>query len=242
MLRAAREAFAAEGLAVPLDEIAGRAGVGTGTVYRHFPSKNALFEAVVADRLAQLFATVRGLADADDPGAAFFAVFREMVAATLFNRALCEALGSGEALRSMSTSRSAFRDALAGVLRRAQDAGAVRADIGPADVVALVLACVAADGAGQQDGPGRMTEMIAGVFQPGLTGNETPSSVTHRVLAERHGALLDEAPAQYGPGACETCGTTIVTARTGRPARYCSSRCRQKAHRRRGQAGTDPTR
>ena len=52
VLEAARAVFAEEGLAVPLDEIAARAGVGAGTVYRHFPTKEALFEAVVTDRIA----------------------------------------------------------------------------------------------------------------------------------------------------------------------------------------------
>ena len=51
VLQAAEEAFATEGLVVPIDEIAGRAGVGVGTVYRHFPTKQALFNAVVMVRL-----------------------------------------------------------------------------------------------------------------------------------------------------------------------------------------------
>src|SRR5215472_3500974 len=61
VLQAARRAFAAEGVSVPLDEIARRAGVGAGTVYRHFPSKEALFEAVVHDRLRQLTEEGRAL-------------------------------------------------------------------------------------------------------------------------------------------------------------------------------------
>ena len=49
MLEVAREAFATEGLAVSVDTIAARAGVGVGTVYRHFPTKEALFDAIVLD-------------------------------------------------------------------------------------------------------------------------------------------------------------------------------------------------
>ena len=49
-----RAAFAADGLSVPLDEIARRAGVGPGTLYRHFPAKEALWEAVLHDRLQRL--------------------------------------------------------------------------------------------------------------------------------------------------------------------------------------------
>src|SRR5437016_445533 len=72
VLRAARVAFAESGYGVPLDEIAARAGVGPGTVYRHFPAKEALFEAVVAARVADLVADARRRSQAADPGAAFF--------------------------------------------------------------------------------------------------------------------------------------------------------------------------
>ena len=51
VLEVAYETFAAEGLSVPIDEIARRAGVGAGTVYRHFPTKEALFPAVIDDRV-----------------------------------------------------------------------------------------------------------------------------------------------------------------------------------------------
>src|SRR3954447_1741207 len=71
VLDAARDAFAEAGRAVPLDEIAARAGVGPGTVYRHFPTKEALFEAVTEARLRDLVSHARAGADAADPGAAF---------------------------------------------------------------------------------------------------------------------------------------------------------------------------
>ncbi len=54
VLEVAYETFAAEGLSVPIDEIARRAGVGAGTVYRHFPTKEALFQAVIEDRMQHL--------------------------------------------------------------------------------------------------------------------------------------------------------------------------------------------
>ena len=73
VLRAAREAFAESGYGVPLDEIAARAGVGPGTVYRHFPAKEALFQAVVTARIEDLLGDARARADGDDPGGAFSA-------------------------------------------------------------------------------------------------------------------------------------------------------------------------
>src|SRR3954453_10516153 len=73
VLDAARDAFAEVGFAVPLDDIAARAGVGPGTVYRHFPTKEALFQAVITARVTDLVTTARQHAEAPDPGAAFFA-------------------------------------------------------------------------------------------------------------------------------------------------------------------------
>jgi len=68
----AREAFAESGYGVPLDEIAARAGVGPGTVYRHFPAKEALFESVVAARVADQVRVARARAGAAAPGEALF--------------------------------------------------------------------------------------------------------------------------------------------------------------------------
>jgi AcrR family transcriptional regulator len=156
VLEAAREAFAAEGLAVPLDEIARRAGVGAGTVYRHFPSKEALFEAVVLDRVDALAAEARELAAAADPGAAFFAYFTRIVGLALEDKALRDVLGSG--LHDNIGTRTGFGDALGALLRGAQDAGAVRSDVDAADVRALIAGCLLVD---RQAGPGRGLVRVA---------------------------------------------------------------------------------
>jgi AcrR family transcriptional regulator len=132
VLRAAQEAFAASGYGVPLDEIAALAGVGPGTVYRHFPSKEELFEAVVTARLRDLIAAARGLADDPDPGPAFFGFlgrFRQEVAA---KRDLPDAIAVPGSLQDD------LRAALEVLLRRAQQAGAVRADISIQDLMALL--------------------------------------------------------------------------------------------------------
>src|SRR5438477_608789 len=80
VLRAAQQAFATEGLGVSLDEIARRAGVGPGTVHRHFPAKEALYLAVATDMLQQLVAEAQALAAAGDP-AALFTLLSQMMAA-----------------------------------------------------------------------------------------------------------------------------------------------------------------
>ena len=140
ILEAAREAFAADGLAVPLDEIARCAGVGAGTVYRHFPTKEALFEAVVLGRLQDLVEETRSLQDAEDSGGAFFGFLSRMVAEMVAKKDLIEALaGAGIDLDSGGSQITRdLRDASADLLSRAQRASAVRGDIGVADVMALL--------------------------------------------------------------------------------------------------------
>ena len=68
VLEVAYDTFAAEGLSVPIDEIARRAGVGAGTVYRHFPTKDDLFRAVIEDRIRNIVDDGRALLTSGDPG------------------------------------------------------------------------------------------------------------------------------------------------------------------------------
>ena len=140
VLEAARAAFGAEGSDASLDEIARRAGVGAGTVYRHFPTKEALFEAVVFDRIGELIEVAGALSDDPDPGRAFSSFVELLAREGARKRDLVETLSSdgihlqlGEAPVVL-----ALIDALAGLLDRAQRAGAVRRDIGVNDVMALL--------------------------------------------------------------------------------------------------------
>lgn len=132
VLRAAREAFATSGYDVPLDEIAARAGVGPGTVYRHFPSKEALFEAVIAARVRDLADDARDRAAAADPGDAFFGFLARIGEEAAAKRDMPDAIEAPGPLRE-----EVFR-ALDTLLRRAQAAGAVRADVTTADLIVLL--------------------------------------------------------------------------------------------------------
>jgi AcrR family transcriptional regulator len=145
ILEVAVEAFAADGLSVPVQEIARRAGVGTGTVSRHFPTKEALFEAILLGRAGQLVDEATRLARSDDPGAAFFEFFTLVIAEGTANLGLAEALaGAGFDLET-STKRGGadVLGALNDLLVRAQQAGAVRADVDAMDVKALISGCLA---------------------------------------------------------------------------------------------------
>jgi AcrR family transcriptional regulator len=132
VLRAAREAFAESGYGVPLDEIAARAGVGPGTVYRHFPAKEALFEAVVTARVTDLVNDARALADASDPGDAFFGYLARVAGEAAAKRDLPDAISIAGSLRE-----DLFA-ALDLLLRRAQRAGAVRPEIRTSDLIVLL--------------------------------------------------------------------------------------------------------
>jgi AcrR family transcriptional regulator len=132
VLQAARQAFAESGYGVPLDEIASRAGVGPGTVYRHFPSKEALFEAVVTARITDLVSDARARADADDPGEAFFGFLARIAGEAAAKRDLPDAISVTGSLRE---DLFAALDLLLG---RAQQAGAVRAGIATSDLIVLL--------------------------------------------------------------------------------------------------------
>jgi AcrR family transcriptional regulator len=144
VLEVAQQVFETEGLAVPVDEVARRAGVGVGTVYRHFPTKEALFEAILVHRVEQLVVDAKALADADDPGAAFFGFYRNMIKRVVGNKALGEALSAAgrDLMEITATAGQDLRAAQDVLLHRAQQAGAVRADISGDDLKAILVGIV----------------------------------------------------------------------------------------------------
>jgi AcrR family transcriptional regulator len=140
LLEVAGTAFAAEGLAVPLDEIARRAGVGPGTLYRHFPTKEALFEAVLQDRMQRLADDARALRDDADPGGALLGFIDRLVAEAAPKKDLVHALASaGTGISAgLAETTARLRGEIGDLLAGAQRNGAVRDDIGIADLMALI--------------------------------------------------------------------------------------------------------
>jgi AcrR family transcriptional regulator len=140
VLDVAQQMFLAEGMSVPIDAIAERAGVGVGTVYRHFPTKEALFEAIMTRRIQWLVDHAEELADAPDPGAAFFSYFADVVEQTEASKGLHDAL-----IESGVKLDAAYGDlgrrmivALDVLLVHAKQAGTVRTDATVTDVKALI--------------------------------------------------------------------------------------------------------
>jgi AcrR family transcriptional regulator len=151
VLEVAAEVFATEGLSVPVHEIARRAGVGTGTVSRHFPTKEDLFAAILLDRMAELTEQADTLARTREPGPAFFEFFAVLVREGATHRGMAEALaGAGYDLDEVGA-RSGFdvSGRLRDLLTRAQRAGAVRPDVAYLDVKALMTGCMSR----AEDGP-----------------------------------------------------------------------------------------
>jgi AcrR family transcriptional regulator len=162
VLEVAYEMFAAEGLAVPIDEIARRAGVGAGTVYRHFPTKEDLFRAVIEDRFRHIVDDGRAQLAAGDPGEVLFTFLRSMVlqwGAT--DRGLADALaGVGiDITDAVPEAEEAFLALLGELLRAAQTAGTVRRDVDVRDVKAIVVGCQAMQ-AYTPDAAQRLTEVV----------------------------------------------------------------------------------
>ncbi|HZE37356.1 MAG TPA: helix-turn-helix domain-containing protein [Stackebrandtia sp.] len=229
VLRAAQRAFAEVGTSVSLGEIARRAGVGAGTVYRHFPTKSELLEAVLHQRIEALTARANALRAAADSGEAFFGFCVEGVLSTARNLALCAVFetGDGWPKAALVAAGRRFREAVDHLLRAAQRDGAVRADVELDDVMAIYNGCVAAQRSAARTG---RTRQVAEVMLAGLRA--TPVTKIPAAANTR-----DENPARdetaRPDGRCAMCGAPLPRTGRGRPARYCTAACRQKAHRRR---------
>lgn len=148
VLQAAFEVFSEQGTAAPMDEIATRAGVGAGTIYRHFPTKEDLFRAVVADRFQAVVDHGRELQETQPPGEAFFAFLQVLISGGAENVALADAIVGSEF--DVSDAERPFLDLLGELLRGAQEAEQVRTDIGVMEVKALLGACYTMHSYGEQ--------------------------------------------------------------------------------------------
>src|SRR5499427_6153063 len=134
LLSAAATAFAEHGADdVSLEEIARRAGVGIGTLYRHFPTRQALLEAVYRDQAEQLRARADELLASDSPGEAFASWLRALVEFSSTKRSLTSAMVAtlGKDSEVMSTCSKLIKESANALLARAQQAGVVRTDVNP---------------------------------------------------------------------------------------------------------------
>ena len=165
IVAAAADAIAHDGAEASLEDIARRAGVGSATLHRHFPTRAALLEAVFHERIEGVCGRARTLTSGDDPHAALLTWLQELGAYVTTTRGLAASLLEGphhsDACAAMLT--SAGED----LLRRAIEAGKVRADVAMTDLVTLVNAVSLAT---EHSGPGEterlLTLALEGITQP----------------------------------------------------------------------------
>jgi AcrR family transcriptional regulator len=139
LIEAATELFRERGLEVGVGEIAERAGVGRGTLFRNFPSKDALVVAVVVERLRESIERGRTLLTGEDPAAGAFALIDEALERQDRDRALFEALaGDWIAYPEIRAAHAEMLGVLGEILARAQAAGAIRPDVSGVDVMLAV--------------------------------------------------------------------------------------------------------
>ena len=240
ILRAASEVFTERGLQATLDDVAGRAGVGVGTVYRRFPDKEALVEALFTERLDTLAAFAEQALAEPDPWTGL-ATFLEQAASVIAgDRGLRQILMFATYGRDrVDQARARMLPVVARMVQRAQEAGDVRADLRPTDVPLIeFMLSAAAEYAGQVrpdiwrrylalilDGL-RPSRTVATVLpEPALTPDEMVQAMRSGTLSRSLPAAARRRPASLtagqagtvaaaGPGA----GTSAVAwARAGRP-------------------------
>jgi|SRR5580704_5768025 AcrR family transcriptional regulator len=138
VLQAAAEAFAEYGPDVSVDEIARRAGVGHGTVFRRFPTKDALIAAVIGTRLGELGDRAESLLDEPDPGAALERFVWQIAELHARDRVLFEGVQRCSEMPEIADAKQRLSELVERLVARAQDEGALRRDIRPEDVTGLV--------------------------------------------------------------------------------------------------------
>ncbi|RSM87587.1 TetR/AcrR family transcriptional regulator [Kibdelosporangium aridum] len=236
VLRTAARVFDEDGLEVSLGRIAERAGVGAGTVYRHFPSKEILVEAVLAEHVECLVAAADRWAARAAPGDALFGFLLEVIEKSAGRQHVCDALTADRSWphATLAAAAQRFGEALDRLLRNAKQAGAIRADVQADDLAALAVGGAALRSAHRNRARGmRLVRLLLdGLRTPAVTKalafRDTPSHRHHETTT-------------HGVEHCVECGARLRIRATGRRPRYCGSTCRQRARRRRVAHTTNQT-
>jgi AcrR family transcriptional regulator len=156
ILAAAREQFAERGLDVHIEKVARSAGVGVGTVYRHFPAKEDLLQALADERFAFFAERAReGLAN-PDPWAGFCDFMRDCARVTATDRSISEAMDQLPFVCAAAAEKVGLLDLDRQLIERAQAAGSMRPDFAAEDVPSLMRGLARATAA-HGDGPPAMS-------------------------------------------------------------------------------------
>jgi AcrR family transcriptional regulator len=152
ILVAAEEVFCEQGASASTEEVARRAGVAVGTVFRHFPAKDDLLRAIMKDLLQRLVGEAASLAADGDPATALFTFFTGMVRQAAAKKTVIDLLARAGTEVRVAEPVQALRHGIAELLALAQQAGTVREDARIAEVMALLTSiCQGALQAGWDD-------------------------------------------------------------------------------------------
>ncbi|WP_051132962.1 TetR/AcrR family transcriptional regulator [Nocardia paucivorans] len=177
LIAAARTAFTEADDTVPLEGIARAAGVGIGTLYRHFPTREALVEAVYAAELDDVTASAATLLDRLPPDAALRAWMNRYAAFVTAKRGMIDTLRAGWASGRISTptTRARITAAIAEILSAGARAGSLRADVNSDDITAMLLGVFLSTATdGDPDRTGRLLDLVVDALRP---RNDTAASV-----------------------------------------------------------------
>lgn len=164
----AREVFFTDGIEAPLDDIVKKAGVGAGTLYRHFPTREVLTEAVYRQEIEEIAERAYTLADELGPEDAIREWLREMVRFHSERSDLTVALKAAidEESDTFQYCKTKLRDAAGALLKRAQDEGIVRADLESVDLMRLSHGIGASAKHADEAGRERMLSVVLDGLKP----------------------------------------------------------------------------
>ena len=169
VLAAARDCMARQGLDVQMEEIAKKAGVGVGTVYRHFPNKDELIDALAADRFVRLAELADESLENPEPWEAFVAFMRASAMIQVDDKALSEVLVSRSDTMRRAAESVNMLDRVAKVINRAKESGDLRADARPEDVPMVMCALAGACNHPMSNPERYISLIIDGMRAPGST-------------------------------------------------------------------------
>jgi AcrR family transcriptional regulator len=183
LLEAAHSVFQRDGLSAQMDSIAAEAGLGVGTLYRHFPTREALIDVLIAERLQQLVASAEIAADNADAWAAVEDLVWRFAAFEAEDRGMADILSDyrSRAMDTPGAPVAAFMEHLSAAVARAQAAGVLRRDVSAMDVLTAVCGLgkmVGAASGSDSEQWRRLVRVLLDGLRQARRGPRTPQ--THR--------------------------------------------------------------